>query len=106
MSYSHQIPTLNDFQVKNLDLSANNDVPAFLILEPIESDDQEIQAKLKGHMTDALALVEMGLTTDVTEEFKKQEQTIQDRYGRTFKAYALTEVAYLMFHNFGERVAN
>lgn len=108
MSYFEEsnIYTLTDFQAGNLMIAANGQVSSFAVIEPTDEDDAETQAKLRVWLKDTEDLLQMGLIEDISKEFSEQIATMTNRDGRSYRVYTLTEPAFLMFHNFGERVAN
>lgn len=108
MSYSDEsgIYQLTDFQANNLTIAANSPAITFAVIEPTEDDAPETQEKLRRWLQETDDLVKLDLVEDVSEQFAEQIGKLQGRDGRQYHVFMVTEVGFLMFHNFGERVAN
>jgi hypothetical protein len=106
MSYSENtIYQINEYQLTNLMIAANSEIPGFAVIQANETDDEEIKEKLSRYQKDVADLVALGLVEDISEEFPKEITETGEKFERKLKVYAVTEIGFLLFHNYGDRPA-
>jgi hypothetical protein len=100
------IPELNDLQVDALTSAAKYGV--LIQIQPNQSmDSPEIFEVWTKRISDVSKLAELELLKELPLENEPTIEQLKTQYpGRTFRVFAATEVAVLMFNDAGKRTIN